>query len=205
MYKFKCEHGHSGLEHTACFERNNIDLRKMGYFDIEATQLKADFGFILSWYIKEKGKEVYQKGTVTRESILSGELDKSSIREMVNAIKEYDCIVTYYGSMFDIPYGRTRALMQGLSFIPPRIVKHIDLYWTVKTKFKFFNNKLETACRNFGIEGKTHINPKLWIMASCGSEPAIEEVLEHNYQDVKILELLHEKIGEFVNPVEKFI
>lgn len=65
--------------------------------------------------------------------------------EMVSAahhlLSQADGVVTYNGRAFDIPHLNREFLLAGLT--PPRPYKQVDLYQTVKTKFRFVSGKLD--------------------------------------------------------------
>jgi intein/homing endonuclease len=161
------------------------------------SQLSADFGIVYSWTIKEAGTNHYDSALITREELLDGTLDKRLIQEFLEKVKRYTKLITYYGSKFDIPYLRTRALIHGLGFIPYGEIVHEDLYYSVKSKLRIHRNRLETACDTMGIEGKTHIKPMYWIRAGTGDEKSLDYIHKHNIADTMILEKLHEKLVEY--------
>lgn len=86
---------------------------RIGYFDIEADNLKADFGICLSFAMKTRGDDndnniIYDE--VTKEELFSGESDRRVILSCLEAIRSYDIVVTYYGTGFDFPFIRARAM-----------------------------------------------------------------------------------------------
>jgi uncharacterized protein YprB with RNaseH-like and TPR domain len=103
-------------------------------------------------------------------------------------------VVTYYGTNFDIPFLRTRAMIHGIEFPPYGDVYTWDLYYTVKSKMALTRNNLDRACAVLGIKGKTHLDLQVWGLAALGDETALKKVLTHNKYDVIILEKLHERL-----------
>lgn len=178
---------------------------RIGYLDIEASQLCADFGICYSWYIKEQGTDHYDYSYVTREELLDGTLDKRVVYELIEAMNKYTLIYTYYGSRFDIPFLRTRALVHNLKFIPRGEVQHRDLYYLARRVLKLSSNRLENVCRILGIEGKTHIDQRFWVLANTGNKEAIEYICDHNKADVDILELAHLRLAEFESMGRRFM
>ena len=172
-------------------------MGKVGFFDIESTGLSADFSWMISWYIKTLGEDEYYHGVVTPEEIREGILDKRIVEELVEALKKYKRIYSYYGSRFDVPYCRTRALAQGLVFVPYGLVEHRDLWYLARRILKIHRNRLENVCEILGIEGKTHLKPLVWIRANTGDQGSLEYIEDHNRMDVIILEKVFKKIQEF--------
>ena len=49
--QFRCEHRHTAFEHPLCWKRFSDECEanlEVGYFDIEASNLDADFGWLIS-------------------------------------------------------------------------------------------------------------------------------------------------------------
>src|SRR4030042_1163801 len=186
--KFKCIHRHTGIDHPRCFDRAHKDGYVEGYLDIETTNLKANFGYVLSYFIKERGKKKLYKDWMRTGDFKSRIYDKRLMQNLIKHIQEFDVIYTYYGSRFDIPFIRSRALYFGYDFPIYKSINHIDLYYAVRSKLQMNSNRLDVPCEFFGISGKTHLSGPVWIDAMAGSEKAIKYVVEHNRQEVVILE-----------------
>lgn len=202
--ELKCVHRHAIKSHPNCFLNgvpkkarwyDDTDL-KIGFLDIETTDFKANRGFMLSWAIKYRnGKTVYD--LLTREDILSLEFDKRIVSTLVNELKNVDIIVTYYGTGFDIPFVRTRALFWKYKFPVHGEKYHFDMYYRVAHLLKLTRNSLDAATTFLGIEGKTHFDIAIWNKAAYGDEKCLASILDHNVQDVQILEQLFDKLEEF--------
>lgn len=226
MTNLRCIHRHTIDEHPACFVNGLVKGKvseedpwfvregfKIGYLDIETDGLKADFSTMLTWCIKEKGGKIYSD-SITKEELFDGKADKRIVKSLIDKMKEYKIIVTYFGSVFDIPYIRTKALHYNMEFpayivyteytksgkeiirTKPELI-HWDIYYTVKAKLNLSRKSLDNACDYLGIVGKTPIDKDVWRKAKYGDKDAIKEVLVHNRGDVKILEELHNKLVKF--------
>jgi uncharacterized protein YprB with RNaseH-like and TPR domain len=208
--KLRCKHRHTIDEHPACFAQAEVVDRRplktpwfeepgmrMGYLDIESDGLKADFSTMLSWAIKPKGQHKVVTDVITKKDIFDGDIDKRLIESILDEMSKYKIIVTYYGTGFDIPYIRAKALHYGLRFPSFSELYHFDLYYTVKSKLCISRKSLDNACDYLGIEGKTPLDKDTWRAAKYGNKKALEEVLVHNVADVVILEELHDKLADF--------
>lgn len=212
----RCIHRHTIKEHPSCFVNNMvIDLRKkkdepwwqtedhkIYYLDIETDNLNADYGTMLTWCLKEKdGNIIYS--VITKDELFNGTLDKRIIAELVLALQRIPITVGYYSSRFDIPFIRTKALHylatddKFPSFPPFGYTYHWDLYYAVKYKLKLSRNSLAASTAYLGIEGKTPLDPGVWVKAKYGDPEALKEVLEHNKGDVIITEQLHNTLSPF--------
>lgn len=199
-----CKHGHPLLAHPKCLERHIGHKERVGFLDIETSNLNASFGVVVTWCIKESGGKILE-GFLTKKDFQrkNGEYDKRIIKDCVDAILKFDRLVVYWGKdrRFDMPFLRTRAVGLGLYF--PYYQERItnDLYDIVRNKFLFGRNSLHAACQHLGIGSKdTPLCPQLWMDATIGRKPkAIQTILQHNREDVISTELLWEKISSFAN------
>ena len=207
--ELRCEHRHTIDEHPGCFASGMVkeskkepelwyqDLgMKIGYLDIETDGLVADFNTMLTWCIKDKGGKVYHD-EVTKEDLFNGTTDQRIVKSCIEKLREYKIICTYYGTGFDIPFLRAKALRYDLDFPEYGDLYHFDIYYTVRSKLCISRKSLDNACDYLGIVGKTKIDKDVWRKAKYGDKQAIKGVLEHNIGDVEILEILHDKLAGF--------
>lgn len=217
----RCIHRHTKDEHPGCFfEGLVIDKRsdaeqgkepwymlpgmRIGYLDIEADGLKADWDTMLTWCIKQKGGDVAYD-SVTREELFDGTQDRRIVESLLEEMKKYDLIVTYYGTNYDLPFIRAKSLRYDLDFPHYRFdgkkliheLSHFDLYFLVKAKLCISRKSLDNVCQYLGIKGKTEIDKEAWRLAKYGDKESLIEVLRHNIGDVKILEELHNRLSVF--------
>lgn len=215
MVKILCKHRHTIESHPACFARGEVDakainelesttglpwyrnpLYRIGYLDIEVDNLKANFGTMLSWAIKERdGNVVFD--VITKKELFDGSTDERIVRSVIDELKKYRIIITYYGTNMDIPYIRTKALYYNIPFPSYGEIFHWDIYYTVKAKLQLSRNSLGVVTSYLGIPGKTLLDAEVWNRAKYGDEEALDRVVEHNIADVEILEELHNKISPF--------
>ena len=202
----KCRHGHSYLEHHNCFLTENPDQMRIGFFDIEASHLKADFGFPITWYILD-GNNEYHGRTVTKDELFKHEYpDKNLMKELVKELKNYDLIYTYYGTKFDLPFVRTRCVIMGIPFPFYGTLKHKDVYYTIRNKFNLHRKSLEVACEMLlGETNKTHWMASHWLKAIQGNQKSLDYIDDHCKNDVYDLKKLWEKVEEYAYPISRSI
>src|SRR3972149_4636607 len=167
------------------------------FLDIETTNLNADFAYMLSYAIKVKSTDLIISNVITKEEIFSGNFDKRLVQDCVTTLSKFKRIYTYYGTRFDIPFLRTRAVYHGIDFMPFGLIQHQDLYFLVRNKFKFSRNRLEGVTEFLGIDGKTKLDGNIWVRATIGDKKALVYILEHNIADVVILEKLYNRIRTY--------
>jgi uncharacterized protein YprB with RNaseH-like and TPR domain len=209
--EIRCIHRHTIESHPNCFKRGLIKRsdwwhdKRIGYLDIEASNLDANWGFMLSWCIKPRGEKAIYEDVVSQKDLIDFTFDKRITESLVEAMKQFDILVTYYGTGFDIPFIRTRALFNKTSFPEFGSIYHWDLYYKVRGKFKLHRNSLEVVTRFFGIEGKTHLSPEMMMKARYGDSKALKWLLHHNREDVIITEELHNLLWEHSKWIKKSI
>lgn len=172
----------------------------IGYLDIETTGFSANIDTMLSWCVKGRGEKKVEGARITREELMSPEQDARIVELLIDEMNKYDVVYTYYGTHFDIPFIRTRALHHGTFFPLYKQKSHRDLYYPVKSKLKLHSSSLMAATEFFGISGKTRVQPEYWAKARWGDEKSIKNIYEHNVSDVVILEKLHRKLEEYISP-----
>lgn len=192
--KYICEHGHNGLSHPQCYVNNIQGGERIGILDIECSGLKASFAKILSYCIKEYDGPIIGRALTTQE-VRGKEKDSTLIKELVTDMGKFDRLVTFYGSRFDIPFIRTRAVHFGIDFPSFGEIVHTDIYDIIKHKFKLHRSSLEASCEFFDIPAKGHrLSPEIWDDCTIGEKKALEYVLEHNKEDVISTELLFKRV-----------
>lgn len=225
----RCIHRHKWPDHKSCFLKGRVILAKentkkafeikpdksvypwyadsqfkVGYLDIETDNLKANFGTMLSWAIKERGGAV-TSCVITKADLFSGTIDKQLVKALVDEMSKYSVIVTYYGTGFDLKFIRSKALHYGIPFPQYKWIYHLDLYYRVKSLLCLSSNSLQTATEYLGIAGKTKLDYSVWGKAKYGEPNALAVVLDHNIQDVLILEKLHDKLQDYSAWIKKSI
>src|SRR5580700_9917282 len=113
LQRRKCAaHGHDYLSHYNCYlKEQNPEQERTGFFDLEASGLQADYGQMLTWAIKDGQSDKIYCDTITPEDIENNIEDQRIVKTCVEELLRYDKIVTYFGSGFDFPFLRARALI----------------------------------------------------------------------------------------------
>lgn len=182
-------------------EAPQASLRE-AYLDIEASQLNATFGYVISWALKIRGDPNVRHAIIKSRSLRS---EKRVLRDLLRALKDVDVVYTYYGSRFDIPFIRARCLYHSLEF-PSYLEKyHRDVYYLAKRSLKLHSTRLAAVAEFLGIEGKTLVAPSTWVAAAFGDKNALWYILDHNIRDVIVLEEVHRRLEAFERPVYRSI
>jgi len=187
---------------AAGFEKGKevaLKTLRVGYLDIEATNLDADFGMMLSWYIKTAGKNEYFSGIIKTEEIRNYTFDKRIVEELLEAFNHYDVVWAHYGSdrRFDIPFIRTRAFRWKLEEKLPKNMELfiMDTYPIARNKLKLHSNRLASIAELLDVKvKKTPLSPRQWELAKAGNKEALDYVALHNKRDVQVLEGVHKRL-----------
>lgn len=108
------------------------------------------------------------------------------IKEVWRQIDEADAIVHYNGASFDEPHLSREFLEYGLD--PPSRPQTIDLFKTIKHRFRFASGKLQHVSDVLAIrEGKIKTDFTLWSRVLDGDSGARAEMEEYNREDVELL------------------
>jgi uncharacterized protein YprB with RNaseH-like and TPR domain len=172
-------------------ENDWLDELRIGFFDIETTNLKANIGNMVSWaMLPLDGDKVTFKAWTRAEAIDWKKMDRRITEELVAELDKYDMIMTYYGTNFDNKFIRTRAMLMDIPFPRRGQVLHHDLYYDVRGNMALYSNRLAVVTQSLGIEGKTPLPASIWGEARLGYPKAMKWIKEHNVEDVKILKEL---------------
>lgn len=112
-------------------------------------------------------------------------------------LDEADVVMTYNGKRFDIPHLNREFVEAGL--VPPAPYEQIDLFQTVRSKFRFVSNKLEHVSDRLGLDGKIeHEGFRLWLDVMDGKAEARRKMTEYCKRDVVLLEELYDLLKAWI-------
>lgn len=165
-------------------------------FDIESTNLNANFGVILCISYKWAGTKKVHTISITDFPEFKNDPtnDKRVVAEFLKVYKEADAVVAHYGEKFDRPMIQTKLLMHSRSIMPN--TRLIDTWRIAKTKLKLNSNRLDTLISALDIpHKKTPLSGPTWVRAMAGDRKAIKYVVEHCEADVRALDAVYEKLA----------
>ena len=175
-----------------------FDNKSFAMFDLETTDLKADGGQILCASIKplDGHIETFKSDIYLPE----GGDDHSVLIKIRDRLREFDYVVTWYGTGFDMPFLKTRLLLNNLESLGE--IYHYDLYYTSRFHFLFNSNRMQSVEEAL-FQGKTHktrLSRVLWAKAQSFNYKerieALDYIADHCEMDVISLEEIFYKIGE---------
>jgi uncharacterized protein YprB with RNaseH-like and TPR domain len=199
-----CKHGHRYINHYNCYlldkEEQGLTptiTERIGYLDIEASNLKADFGIVYCYCIKDSKSKIIYYRTVTPKEF-AADLDKNCVAQCIEDMKKFDRIVTWYGSRFDLPFIRSRAIAHRLQFPLPKTIWQTDGWRIARDKLAISSNRLKSVSKlALGKTQKTEIENEYWLRALQGDKNAMSYILDHCKKDVLDLEKVYNIIGQY--------
>jgi uncharacterized protein YprB with RNaseH-like and TPR domain len=187
---FKCEkHSHNGMNHKKCYELENGVKERKGFLDIETTNLKANFGIMLTWYIRDVDTGDMFYDYITNEDMESNISDKRINETLINTMWKFDRLIGHFAVYFDFPFVRTRAIHWNLEFPTYGNFFYTDTWKMAKKLLCLHSNRQNCVADAVQHRSyKTRINPNVWNAVLHGSsktkKESIKEVLTHNEFDV---------------------
>ena len=158
-------------------------------FDIETTDLKGLMGRMLCVSYLDG-----QTGEVTTfradEQPWKGRTkidDKKLAVACRNHLEKYKLIVGHNSKLFDVPFVNARLAKHGER--PIHVEWHMDTRWYLNSaSMRIGSAKLDNAQKFFDLgEAKTPISWEQWQLAATLDKGAMDEVVVHCEQDVKVL------------------
>lgn len=118
---------------------------------------------------------------------------ETMIKECHKFLEEVDILIHYNGRKFDIPTLNKEFILWGLK--PPSPFHQVDLYETVRKRFRFQSNKLDYVMDILGLSRKKqHKGLALWTGCMEGNEKDWRDMKAYNIQDVRILKELYKNV-----------
>jgi len=195
---YSCKHRHNGIDHHACFDKDNHLNERVGYYDIETSNLNADFGIVLSYCILPDKNNRLLSRTITPEELRSDKFDKNLLKQFCEDARKFDRLIGYYSAKFDAPFLRTRCIFHHLDFPIYKEINHTDAYLTAKHKLKLHSRRLGVVAPFFGIKAKGHpLNGAIWLKCLRGDKRALDFVTTHNKEDVYSLREVWHKVEDY--------
>lgn len=206
LLKNRCRHRHNYIRHFGCFLKEYDITERVGYLDIETSNLKANFGIVICWCILDKDTGDIYEDYLTKEDVTSGVEDGRVVSSCIDCMSHFDRLVGHYSTYFDIPFLRTRALIHKLKFPEYGELFHTDVWRMAKQKLCLHSNRQDCVAEALqGKTVKTRIDHPSWRKAVMGNAVAIKEVLDHCEKDVYDLKKNHLSLLPYCREVRSSI
>jgi uncharacterized protein YprB with RNaseH-like and TPR domain len=165
-------------------------------FDIEASNLSADFGIVLCVGFKEvgstKGAEILSIRNYPGKDIIAQE--KKLLKDVSTRLMDSDVWIAHFGRWYDTVFINTRLLYHNLPVLPPNFPL-IDTWRICRNHMKLRNNRLKTLEEFLRLDNtKNAIKPEQWLKALGGHNSSLRYIEEHCRRDVEVLVEAYERI-----------
>lgn len=157
-------------------------------WDIETTNLNANYGFILCACYKVLGEKKTHTIRIDDYKLHKKDCtnDRLLVKDMVEVLSDADMLVGHYSTRFDLPFLNSRALYHKLDLVAP--VPHVDTWRVARNGLKLNSNRLASIAEFLGKRQKTPILNTQWLRAMAGHKKSIDYVVEHCLADIAVLE-----------------
>jgi len=159
-------------------------------FDIETSNLTADFSILMTACIKPYGQEpIIFRADNYPEWITDRANDSRITRDIAQELRKHAIVIGHYSQKFDLPYFKAKMVKHGLEPLPPMF--GIDTWRIAKNNFQVSSRRLKNLVRFFDVGEKGLVDGEVWMEAAYnGSREAMDEIVAHNIKDVEVLERL---------------
>ncbi len=205
-----CRHKHSYLAHYNCFLKENPQTSPMyervAVLDIEAEDLYAEFGIMFCYILKNIEDDEEYSNAISKEDIRKytskhrddpPKEDTRIVRDLISNLLKFDRVVCHF-SPFDVPFVRTRAIIDGITFPPFGSIFQADTWRISKSKLQLRSYRLEHIHRSlYGHTRKDKLS--LAIKHGClrGEQWAIDDCMNHCKGDVLDTIDVYKEIRDF--------
>jgi len=168
---------------------NVADVWDLWNQNVSLNQLRES-SYMMCWAAKWLGEDEMFFGAFW-------ELRVAMYVDIYRLLNEADVAVTYNGDRFDLPTLNKEFLQFPLT--PPAPYKSVDIYKTIKSRFKFPSGKLQYVAQALKVGSKAeHEGHDLWVKVRNGDEDAQRRMAEYCKQDVVLLEGVFEKVRPWI-------
>lgn len=172
-------------------------MKKIIYWDIEASDLSANWGTIFCiGYQIEGGKPNcisitdfpgWEKEPWNDYNVISTFLK-------ILSLSDIGIEVTHYGTNYDKPFLQARMAYHGLGVFP--LLGHVDTYYIAKSKLAIKGKSLGSIAEFLGCRfKKTALSPEVWRRAGRGDRAALAYIVKHCIADVRVLRQVYKKLA----------
>lgn len=167
-------------------------------WDLETSNLNADYGIILCAGFKTVGKG---QGTVISVQDYEGDIlkrERALLKDLSAELLAADCWLTWFGTYFDIPFLNSRLLYHKLPVLPANFT-HIDGWKVSRNRLKLRNNRLNTVQEFLGTEtAKDAVLGPVWIKALAGCHKSLKYIINHCKKDIKALDEVYQRLRPLI-------
>lgn len=172
-------------------------MRRRIYWDIETTDLNANWGSILCiGYAIDDGPVNLISITDFKGWEKAPWDDKKVIQKFLSILEgdEIGVEVTHYGTNFDIKFLQARMLYHRLGVFPK--LDHVDTYYAAKAKLAIKSRSLGAVAEHARIRyKKTPLSADVWRKAGRGDKKSLQYIGRHCIADIRVLRAVYKVLA----------
>ncbi len=177
------------------------ELLKVAAFDLETSDLKADFGILLVSCVQEQGGRMWTQVHASDQ----WSDDSAIVTATIAQLSQYDVLVAHNGVRFDLPWLNSRASHHGLAPLPPTL-KILDPVLMARKRFHISYNGLDRVASFLGVaEKKTPVDGQIWVRATLDRDPeALDYIRKHCIRDVEVLNKVMARMRPYLGRINEW-
>lgn len=168
------------------------NLFRIACFDIETTSLDATYGRVLCGCFKFSDEKEVRTVKAPRYKD-----EPKALEKIAEWWEEADIVAHWNGKLFDVAFINARLLIRRKDLTDKQMrkrailepgKKQIDGRW-INSKLRSRGNRLDGAAKDFQSRyQKFDVRGEEWIRAADGRKDALDKIVRHCQQDVRITE-----------------
>ena len=165
--------------------------------NIGLNQIVHDW-FCLTWAAKWLFEDKVYSARLTPAEAKKQD-DKRIIKGIWEMVNKADIVIAHNAEKFDMPKLNSRFILNGLE--PPLPYQTIDTLKHIRRQFGFTSNKLDYVNKLLNLpRKKENEGMPMWIKCLEGNNDALQEMVDYNVEDVRILEETYLTIRAWIKP-----
>jgi len=174
------------------FTGTNWDIRRVLFLDTETTGLNGGAGTVAF----EIGLGfVDARGMVIRQYVMRDYSEEGAmLEEIASLIRRFDTVVSFNGKSFDLPLLESRMVMNRIRFSVTQM-PHLDILHAARRVYKLRLRRCNLASLEEALLGQhrcddlpgSQVPQRYFDYVRTGEFALLEDVLHHNFEDVKSL------------------
>ena len=175
---------------------------RIGSFDLECSNLNADFGILLCGAVKEMGVDTPHVFRIDKSPGYKKQPwnDAWLAQQLRDLLSGFDMLFGWNSSRFDWPFLNTRLVKHGIPALPKKL--HKDALYTSRYKLRLHSNRLASVQEFFDTPtSKSSIDGNLWTKALTGDRESMDYIVDHCERDVVVLEQIIAKLVPLMSEI----
>lgn len=168
-------------------------MKKRIFYDIEASDLKADWGTVFCVAYQIDGEPVK---CISITDFPGWEKEPWNDKRVLEAFfkvmsrEDVGVEVYHYGTLYDRPFLQARASYHGLGVVPA--LAAVDTYFIARSRLALKSRRLGSLAEFLGIRfKKTPLTPDIWRRAGRADKEALAYVVKHCIADIRVLKQVY--------------